>query len=98
MPRFKKSDESEDGPPLADQEDRGSDPAGRTGGSRPPRQSPPPERLFTPREIADLQQVHQRTVTRWIASGALRALRPTPRIVRVTASAYREFLFRSEIK
>lgn len=55
----------------------------------------PLERLYTIDEVAEAMAVDPRTVRRAIKRGAIKVLRPWPRIVRITETAYREFLIAS---
>ncbi|MGY3555649.1 helix-turn-helix domain-containing protein [Williamsia sp. R60] len=43
-------------------------------------------------DIADELGISDRTVRRWVASGQLKAVRPSPRVIRVEASELDRFL------
>ncbi len=49
------------------------------------------ERFYTPKQVADILQVHQYTVLKWIREGKLRALK-LGRVYRTTESELRAFL------
>ncbi len=49
------------------------------------------ERFYTPKQVADILQVHQYTVLKWIREGKLRALK-FGRVYRTTESELRAFL------
>lgn len=46
---------------------------------------------YSVREFAELWQVNEATVRRWIQHGQLRAARPSPRTTRIPLDAAREF-------
>lgn len=49
------------------------------------------ERFYTPKQVADILQVHQYTILKWIREGKIRALK-LGRVYRTTESELRAFL------
>jgi len=49
-------------------------------------------KAFTVSEVAEILQVHRRTVQRWIERGLLPAYRVGPALLRIPAQALEDFL------
>lgn len=58
----------------------------------PRMEQPDPDQLLTYSEAASLLRVHEKVVGEWVRAGRLRAVRLTPRAVRITRADLRRFV------